>query len=251
MARRDFSKVTPDSVPAPRAADTRTAGARPAAKPGGVAGILADRRARWVVGAVAVVGVVVIVFRLLTGGTGSEPEGKAVQAPHGPASISEGVPSGYTRDKSGAATAAVNFIQAMGQAYAGKLDVAKIRAKSVVPQPGPKLGEALSSNENRAEGKDVFSDVPLSIKVTSLTPDAATVSVWTATAGTSAINASGQLATTVVWSTTDVQLVWSEGDWKAKDWSFRQGPDPATAAAPVKGDAAQKIESGYYSFYVN
>jgi hypothetical protein len=175
-----------------------------------------------------------------------------VRASHGPTAVEDGVPGGYTQDEQGASTAAVNTIQAIAQAGQGRIDMNAVRASMISPEPGTTLTEALDSESNRDEDEDVLSLLPGAVTVTSFTPEAAEVSVWTIGIGQSEINNTGKVAVSTTYSTTDLSLVWQDGDWKAQDWTFRQGPRPEDASYPAaESTLGDELTSGYYTFYID
>lgn len=194
--------------------------------------------------------VVTVVAALgFAGGNDSSDSATKVETVHGPTSFENGIPSGYTRDKGGAATAAVNVIQAISKANRGKADIGQVQARLVASTPSQALTKALADAKGRPATDDVFNTVPATVTVGSITEQEAEVAVWTVTAGQSAINAAGQKAMSTVWATTTVALVWENGDWKARDWRFKVGPEPSEVSDPTQ--AAKDIESGYYSFFIN
>ncbi|MBY4212625.1 hypothetical protein HQO27_01685 [Rhodococcus fascians] len=208
----------------------------------------------------ALAGVVIVAVSLLLvitlggGGAGDTTNGAsdAIRAVHGPTTVNNGVPSGYSRDEQGASTAAVNTIQAIAQAGQGRIDMADVRGSMIVAEPGPKLAAALDIESNRDADSDVLSLLPGAVTVTSFTQDTAQVSIWTIGVGQSDINDTGKVAVSTTYSTTDLSLVWQDGDWKAQDWSFRQGPRPEDASYPAAGSAlGGQLTAGYYTFYID
>ncbi|MDJ0396172.1 hypothetical protein QMK17_22905 [Rhodococcus sp. G-MC3] len=196
-----------------------------------------------------------LVIALVVGLAGSgdtENSADAIRAVHGPSTVNNGVPSGYTRDEQGASTAAVNTIQAIAQAGQGRIDMEAVRESMIVAEPGQTLGAALDSESNRDEDDDVLSLLPGAVTVTSFTSDAAEVTIWTIGVGQSEINDTGKVSVSTTYSTTDLSLVWQDGDWKARDWSFRQGPRPEDASYPAADSAlGGQLAAGYYTFYID
>lgn len=182
-------------------------------------------------------------------------ETDAIRAAHGPTTTLDGIPAGYTRDEAGAQTAAVNFIQANGQAYAGRIDGARLREVAVSSTPTPALTEVIDISSDRQETGRTgsYSDVPLIVTVRNFTQDAATVSVWGMGVGqTPVAENSDKLGILTVYSTSTVTVAWENDDWKARDWSYETGPDPATAQFPADGTAlAEQGANGFYTFYVD
>lgn len=208
----------------------------------------------------AVAGIAVMVVSLilviaLGGGSAADGAGEssdAIRAVHGPTTVNGGVPSGYTRDEQGASTAAVNTVQAIAQAGQGRIDINDVRSTMIVAEPGQKLAEALDIESNRDEDEDVLSLLPGAVTVTSFTQDAAEVTIWTIGVGQSEINDTGKVAVSTTYSTTDLSLVWQDGDWKTQDWSFRQGPRPEDASYPAAdSNLGGQLTAGYYTFYID
>ncbi|WP_159848479.1 hypothetical protein [Nocardia sp. CY41] len=194
--------------------------------------------------------VLVLVLAFASGGGEDSPAAAPKAATvHGPSSFADGLPSGYTRDKGGAATAAVNVIQAISKANRGRADITTVSQRLIASNPSEALTKVLADAKNRPATDDVFNTVPATVTVGTITEQEAEVAVWTVTAGQSVINAAGQKATSTVWATTTVGLVWENGDWKARNWRFQVGPEPAEVSAPNHDPKA--IESGYYSFFIN
>lgn len=249
---KNFSKVRTDR-PADSASNRATGSTSRPTGAGSAGGGLLDGNRRWyLLGAIAAVLIIVLIIGMISGG-GTDTDGAKAQTVHGPTSFADGIPSGYTHDKGGAATAAVNIVQALGKADVGKADVTKIRERMIAAQPSETLVKVLDDTKRRgasaSTNADLFNSVPATVTVRSLTDTTAEVSVWTIGAGWSAINATGQKAATAIWSTTDVQLVWEDNDWKVRDWKFRTGPEPEDLTAPTNN--APNIETGYYSFFIN
>ncbi|QCB51805.1 hypothetical protein E5720_17565 [Rhodococcus sp. PAMC28707] len=228
------------TLTAPAAADSRRGPRR---------NVLFAGVAALIVVAIALVLVVVLTNRSGEGGRNSA---DAIRAVHGPTTVNNGVPSGYTRDEQGASTAAVNTIQAIAQAGQGRIDMAAVRESMIVADPGQTLGAALDSESNRDEDDDVLSLLPGAVTVTSFTQDAAEVTIWTIGVGQSEINDTGKVSVSTTYSTTALSLVWQDGDWKARDWSFRQGPRPEDASYPAADSAlGGQLTTGYYTFYID
>ncbi|QDQ99523.1 hypothetical protein FO059_18180 (plasmid) [Tomitella fengzijianii] len=236
-AKTDYSKVGP--------------GIDGAAAPGRKTG---PRRWLWPVAGLAVLAVLIIVVAVACGGSDSGDSGsktEAIKTAHGPSALVDGVPRGYTHDKAGALTAAVNFIQAISQAGVGRLDAAALREHAVGENPSPSLQSALGASSDRVEHDDTtFNSVPLVATVTNFTPEAATVSVWGESI--SQMRTGGPdspLGVSTLYSTTTVTLAWEGGDWKATDWAFEPGPKPEDARFPEDGPLSQPGGQGLYVFY--
>ncbi|OZC55453.1 hypothetical protein CH267_12765 [Rhodococcus sp. 06-621-2] len=182
------------------------------------------------------------------GDTGSD----AIRAVHGPTTVNNGVPSGYTRDEQGASTAAVNVLQAFDQASQGRIDMNDVRSTMIAADPGAELAREVELGSNRDLSEDVMNTLPAAVHVSSFSPDAAQISVWTMNTTQSDLNGTGTVAVSTLWATTDISLVWQDGDWKAQDWSYRQGPRPEDASYPAADSAlGGQLTAGYYTFYID
>lgn len=212
---------------------------------------------RWIVlGAVAlaILAVVSVIVVGLSGGSDNSGGGgsDAIRAVHGPTTVNNGVPSGYTRDTQGASTAAVNVLQAFDQASQGRIDMNDVRSTMIAADPGAELAREIELGSNRDESSDVMNTLPAAVHVSSFSADAAQISVWSMTTTQSDINNTGTVAVSTLWATTDISLVWQDGDWKAEDWSYRQGPRPEDASYPAADSAlGGQLTAGYYTFYID
>ncbi|MBY6412871.1 hypothetical protein HQ346_14385 [Rhodococcus sp. BP-252] len=207
---------------------------------------------------VAIAGVAVLVLSLVavvvTGGSGggSDTGTDAIRAVHGPTTVNNGVPSGYTRDEQGASTAAVNVLQAFDQASQGRIDMNDVRSTMIAADPGDALSREIELGSNRDESDDVMNTLPAAVHVSSFSPDTAQISVWSMTTTQSDLNGTGTVAVSTLWATTDISLVWQDGDWKAQDWSYRQGPRPEDASYPASDSTlGGQLTAGYYTFYID
>ncbi|WP_405165607.1 hypothetical protein OG203_11205 [Nocardia sp. NBC_01499] len=183
------------------------------------------------------------------GGHGSE---VSVRVAHGPTGVRDGVPVGYARDREGAATAAVNTVQALNQAGQGRITMDAVQAALLARDPGPHLRDSIQIGRDRAPGPDVVNLVPAAVSVAALAPSSARVVVWTVAVSRSAITEGAPVSVVTAWATHTVELVWERGDWKAKDTTGRVGPSPDEVVAPgTESPLSQPLQSGYYTVYVN
>lgn len=214
---------------------------------------------KWVLAmiAAAVAFVVVIAVVVLTSGgseSSTEDGADAIRAAHGPTTTIDGVPAGYTRDQAGAQTAAVNFTQANGQAYAGRIDAQRLKDVAVAAEPTPALTEVLDvSSERQETGRGTVNGVPMIVTVENFSQDSATVSVWGMGVSQSRVSQdSDKVGILAIYSTTTVTMVWENDDWKAKDWSYTSGPTLEEAQFPAdESSLAKQAADGFYAFYVN
>lgn len=184
-------------------------------------------------------------------GDGGDPM-NTVRVAHGPTGTVDGVPVGYSRDRAGAATAAVNSVQALTQAGQGRIRMPAVEHAVVARDPGPGLRRSLVIGANRAPDHDVVNLVPAAVSVPEFSPSAARVTVWTVAVSRAAISDGDPVSVITAWATHSVSLVWEADDWKAKELTSQVGPTPEQSVAPgAQSPLSAVFESGYYSFYVN
>ena len=220
---------------------------------------------RWLVIALAAVAVLVVIA-LGVRGCGSEGESTdtatqpgigdsaPIRTAHGPTSIADGVPNGYTRDQDGAATAAVNTIQVVNEAITGRISMDAVERTRIATSATRAVLDVVADGKDPRNYQDTLTMAPAAVTVVSFSADAAKVSIWEMSTSQTSVTPEDPKAIRVAWSTEEVSLVWQDGDWKLQDKTFRPGPDPADPAvtAPPAGSAlATPVQQGYYSFFVN
>lgn len=152
-----------------------------------------------------------------------------------------GVSIGWSRDATGARSAAVSAVSLTGElARAGfitRSDMIRILASR---RYGPTLADLSAAQldafiddlagEGLTPAQLLLQELPLTAVVESASADAATVQVWALlVAGGDGLGSPRQL-----WRTVTVEVVWEDGDWKVDGWTVRPGPTPALATnAPV------------------
>lgn len=212
-------------------------------------------RIGWIIGGAVLLAVIVIITAVSCGGGGSSSDGPsedAIKTAHGPDALIDGVPRGYTHDSSGARTAAVNFIQAIGEARMGRLDSAALSQHAVSSDPSQSLESVIDLGNDRDEREgEAINTVPLIATVTDFDQNEATVAVWAEAISQSPAGDDEGAPMTVSssYSTTEVTLAWEDGDWKASDWSFEIGPDPKDARFVDDGPLSELGGQGFYTFY--
>ncbi|MDE1672649.1 hypothetical protein [Nocardia gipuzkoensis] len=251
MAGRGFAHLAPDTTPS--AAAPEATATPPSRTP---------TRSRWPRGwiagaAIAAVAAAAVTAALAGGGGdaatgGGDQQRFTVRAAHGPTRVIDNVPAGYSRDREGAATAAVNVVQALAQAGQGRIDMSKVVAGLVAADPGPQLRASIDISRDRATEQDVLNVLPAAVTVSELTDTSAQVSVWTMGVSRASIAPGDPVSVTTLWSTSTVSLVWQDEDWKVREKTGRVGPTPDEVVAPNSGSPLTKpLTGGYYSFYVN
>ncbi|WP_068273874.1 hypothetical protein [Aldersonia kunmingensis] len=180
--------------------------------------------------------------------------GVPIRTAHGPSTIVDGVPNGYTRDPDGAATAAVNTVQALDDAAAGRIRMGSVESTRIASAATTGLRKLVDDGKKPVPNAGTLTVAPAAVTVTSYSDDAAKVSIWQMSTSQYSITPGDPKAVRVAWSTDEVSLVWENGDWKVQDKTFRTGPDPsdpAVTAPPADSALADPVQQGYYSFYVN
>nr|WSX77721.1 hypothetical protein OH826_30055 [Streptomyces sp. NBC_00899] len=186
------------------------------------------------------------------GGTGSHGSDAAPTAPTGQKPVDgkggAGIPAGFAHTDQGAQSAAANYAVALGSADMFNTD-RRHRIVSSIYDPAVSAGlqtsldqayagAALKSLGLTADGTApagftfVSRTVPIGTKVTSGSgagsADAKSVEVWC----TDLVGLAGSGSTKPVstaWFTITEQLVWSNGDWKIRSSSQKDGPAPVAA----------------------
>ncbi len=243
MSTKGFGGLSPDTATTP---STQPA---TAATPG--TGSTRRINGRWLLSAVAAVVIFVVVALSLhaCGHSGTRTE---VRAAHGPTRITAGVPSGYSHDRAGAATAAVNIVQALTQAGQGRISAGAARSALVASTPGPGLARSLDIAAGRGQDSNVLNVLPAAVSVESLSGGSAQVDVWTVAVSRGSITPGDPVSVMTLWSSTSVSLTWEHGDWKAKDLTTHTGPTPDEVVAPGSGSPlTHSLLGGYYTFYVD
>ncbi|QIS09841.1 hypothetical protein [Nocardia arthritidis] len=207
---------------------------------------------RWLLAAGAA-GLLFIVAPLsMHGCSDNSPGGGQVRAGHGPTNVTGGVPTGYTRDRAGAATAAVNIVQALTQAGQGRVTASAVRSALAASNPGPGLTKSLDIASGGEHDSNVLNVLPAAVTVKSVNADTAQVAVWTVAVSRDSIAPGDPVSVMTLWSSTTVSLVWEHGDWKAKDLVTHNGPTPDQVVAPGSGSPLTRpLQGGYYTFYVD
>ncbi|MQY28911.1 hypothetical protein [Nocardia aurantia] len=237
-AKKNYGDVTPDSAPPPTGRSISRS---------------------WTAGRWLAIGLAAI----LLGGTGilalracdQRPTGQrlSVHVAHGPVRTLGGVPIGYSQDQQGAATAAVNVLQALTQAGQGRLPIESVTTALVARDPGPDLRTTLRVGANRpAEHIGVVNLIPAAVTVTGFSALSARVSVWMLAISRAGITDRDPVSVLTAWSTHFVDLTWENGDWKVKNTTSTVGPLPEKVTAPGADSLlAHQVQPGQYTFYLD
>jgi hypothetical protein len=155
----------------------------------------------------------------------------------GPSGRSEGVPVGWRHDVAGAEAAAAAYVSVTGSvARSGPLARRDMLNVFASRRFGPVLVDQVTGDLNRLlfslgeRGVNpagmVWVEYPLAVRSEAAGPDAVRVSVWSVSVF--AVR-SGSVARQS-WRTSELALVWEDGDWKVDRWTAREGPAPAPSA---------------------
>jgi hypothetical protein len=166
-------------------------------------------------------------------------------APHGPRTITQGVPTGYTDDQAGAATAAVNAVQLRVALAHGQATPATAARLWLAANADAGTRQAFSTGSDGSSG-DQTNKLPAATRVTNYTASAATVQVWVVSAGSAPAIGGGDVVA-AAWTTQTYQLVWQGGDWKVVSVQTSQGPQPGDTTTTT----VPALTHGLYSFYLN
>lgn len=184
-----------------------------------------SRRTGLIAAVVLVLGAALVGGGLLLGRATADaaaPAGSMALSPHGPAVIVDGIPAGYPRDRAGAATAAVNFLQTCWSAASGVGDVERIRAIMAAANPSAEVLKTIG--QGRVARDDNGQQLtPAAVTVRSQDQQQAVVSVWAVSTYGGTVG--NKTRTTGMWFTFTVALSWEQGDWKVADLSVADGPD--------------------------
>lgn len=164
----------------------------------------------------------------------------ALVSPVGPAEVVDGIPHGWRHDAEGARAAALTVVSLTGEiATAGFITRSDIIGSIATSSYGPALASLSSAQlaELSAELGDtgvspaelVWSEIPLTARVTSADEHRAVVEVWAVLV----VGVPGVGAPRQAWRTVTVELAWERGDWRIDGWEPRPGPTPALAADSV------------------
>lgn len=211
---------------------------------------LAPRR-RLVIAAGALV-VVAVLVALAMGRTGSNerraptattgpPRVQTSAMPSGPAEERAGMPVGYSRDETGAVSAAIAFATASQRwLYFGDDEVEAAVRAIATPSSADELVASVVEEVSKARaqlgespGRVWWLVRPLAWSVLDRSDERATVEVWAVTV----LSAAEVAAPQAEWRTFSVDLAWSSGDWTLEDIRDTAGPTPMVGPGDRPWDA--------------
>ena len=172
----------------------------------------------------------------------------------------DGVPIGYPHTSSGAEAAAANYVVAFNSAemvyswyrvelldaIADPADAATLRGR--LDDSYAKVDSAYNlSSSGKAPAGDTFVEraAPVGVSLVSDTGSTAVVAVWVVTVQGLA-GSTSQDPVSEFWSTVDVTVNWTHGDWKWVSFTDSDGPAPLGGLqTPAAGQTLQAAVSKY------
>ena len=155
----------------------------------------------------------------------------------GPRAMESGVPVGYARSEVGASAAATQYLATAAELVqrpptdrgpALRRMAASSAADTIVADVEDAL-EPVDEVLDRAGpggGRALVRSLPVAYRVMEFSPTRAKVIVW----GATVFLLEGVSAPEESWGTSEVDLVWQDGDWRIAKWSSFDGPTPASRA---------------------
>ncbi|QYG94394.1 hypothetical protein HC251_19440 [Iamia sp. SCSIO 61187] len=161
--------------------------------------------------------------------------------PSGPAEERAGMPVGYSRDETGAVSAAIAFATASQRwLYFGDDEVEAAVRAIATPSSADELVASVVEEVSKAReqlgaspGRVWWLVRPLAWSVLDRDDDRATVEVWAVTV----LSAAEVAAPQAEWGTFTVDLAWSGGDWTLEDIRNEPGPTPMVGPGDRPWDA--------------
>jgi hypothetical protein len=161
--------------------------------------------------------------------------------PSGPAEERDGMPVGYSRDETGAVSAAIAFATASQRwLYFGDEEVEAAVRAIATPSSADDLVASVVSEVSEAReqlgespGRVWWLVRPLAWSVLDRSDERATVEVWAVTV----LSAAEVAAPQAEWGTFTVDLAWSGGDWTLDDIRNTPGPTPMVGPGDRPWDA--------------
>lgn len=158
----------------------------------------------------------------------------------GPTGVSAGVPVGYAHNPDGAASAAVNYLDALAgpqlldpSAYDALLrrmttDDGFAQLKRQADAGRPQALQNLGVGGSPAPQLIVRS-APLGYRIDAYSPAQATIGIWSV----GVVGSSTTRPPDASWSTTTITVDWQDGDWRMSGYRTASGPVPPDSASQV------------------
>jgi hypothetical protein len=194
------------------------------------------------------------------GGGSSSPAPAAQVAGPGPARVSNGIPSGFSHSRAGAAAA----VAAYERAFAGPAVLApgalreRIEAVAAPDYVGTMLAANEPGGERIADGaigaglgegvSTVFVAVPIGYRVQDYSAEQAKLLTW----GFTLLGNAATVEPGAYFGTTETELVWESGDWKIAGTSASFGPTPKllTPREGLEGFGLLRLAKGLTDYAV-
>ncbi|KOV81813.1 hypothetical protein [Nocardia sp. NRRL S-836] len=181
---------------------------------------------------------------------GQTPSGNATSGAgareHGPKTITKGVPSGFTRDREGAASAAMIAVQLQPAVAHGHADPEVVKTTWIAGS-ADQATRQLFSQTKASSADDRTSKAPADFAVKDFTGDQAVVELWVSSVGIGPGLGGRGVIRAQRWSTVTYRLVWEADTWKVAAVKTVDGPQPGTDdAAP----APERKQVAFYSFFI-
>ncbi|SMC95586.1 hypothetical protein SAMN05660733_02894 [Lentzea albidocapillata] len=165
---------------------------------------------------------------------------------HGPKTITKGVPSGFTRDREGAASAAIIAVQLQPAVAHGHADPEVVKT-TWIASSADQATRQLFSQTKATSGDDRTSKAPADFAVKDFTGDQAVIELWVSSVGIGPGLGSRGVIRAQRWSTVTYRLVWEADTWKVATVKTVDGPQPGTDdTAP----APERKQVAFYSFFI-
>lgn len=158
----------------------------------------------------------------------------------GPSNVVAGVPVGYAHSTDGAASAAVNYLDALAAPQLLDPPVYDVLLRRMTTEDGfaqlkrqadagrPQALQNLGVGGSPAPQLIVRS-APLGYRVDAYSPAQATISIWSV----GVVGSSTTRPPDASWSTTTITVDWQHGDWRMSGYRTAAGPVPPDSASQV------------------
>ncbi|MFD9701261.1 hypothetical protein [Lentzea sp. NPDC059081] len=165
---------------------------------------------------------------------------------HGPKTISKGVPSGFTRDREGAASAAMIAVQLLPAVAHGHADPEVVQS-TWIASTADQATRRVFSEARTSSADDRTSKAPADFAVKDFTGDQAVVELWVSSVGIGPSLGGRGIIRAQRWSTVTYRLVWEAATWKVATVTTVDGPQLGTDDAAPAPERKQVV---FYSFFL-
>lgn len=165
---------------------------------------------------------------------------------HGPKTITMGVPSGFTRDREGAASAAMIAVQLQPAVAHGHADPEVVKT-TWIASSADQATRRLFSQTKASSADDRTSKAPADFTVKDFTGNQAVIELWVSSVGIGPGLGNRGVLRAQEWSTVTYRLAWEADTWKVSTVKTADGPQPGTDdTAP----APERKQVAFYSFFI-